>query len=502
MGVVNTMDYTKTKQATARWTNRLLARLFSFPALIATTLAAKAYWTCRRNIADPDLGFHLLDGHYILTHGHLPTTDTYSFTAAGSPWLDHAWLPEVLYYLAHRALGWQGVFVVLAASAVIVYIGIFLLCRKETEDPLAAGIATIFGGLLAAVTFTPRTQNIGWLCFLAVYAILFRFRATRRGPLWLVPPLFCLWINCHGMWPFGLVVFAIILASGFIPRDLGRLQAAPWTAAQRKNLLGVFAASVAALFLNPFGHRLVFLPVHVALRQQMVATVRLVEEWASVDFNDSRGLLVMAVLAGLFLAALFQRRRWKIDEAALTLLVLYLGLTHIRFLVLAGIVLPPILAPQFGKISTYDPAHERHALNAALLAAPLAVLVLGFPSERFLEAQIEAYFPEGAIRYLKAHPQSGNVFNCNEWGGYMEWVLPGIRTFIDSREELFESKGVLADYVAVTSLNQSEELLDRYQISYLVYPAEAPLCYLLSKNSAWERIYLDHQAVIYRRARR
>jgi len=500
--VASEIAYAGARQATAKWTNRLFARLLSFPVLIGATLAAKAYWTCRRNIADPDLGFHLLDGQYILTHGHPPTTDTYSFTAAGSPWLDHAWLPEVLYYLAHRALGWQGVFVVLAASAIIVYIGIFLLCRKETEDPLAAGIATIFGGLLAAVTFTPRTQNIGWLCFLAVYAILFRFRATRRGPLWLVPPLFCLWINCHGMWPFGLIVFAIILAAGFVPHDLGRLQAAPWTATERKNLLGVYAASVAALFLNPFGYRLVFLPVRVALRQQMVATVRLVEEWASVDFNDSRGLLVMAVLAGVFLAALFQRRRWKIDEAALTMVVLYLGLSHIRFLVLAGIVLPPILAPQLGKISSYDPAHERRALNAALLAVPLAVLVLGFPSQRFLEAQIEAYFPEGAIRYLKAHPQSGNMFNCNEWGGYMEWVLPEVRTFIDSREELFESKGVLGDYVAITSLKQSQELLDRYQISYLVYPTEAPLCYLLSKNSAWERLYLDHQAAIYRRARR
>jgi hypothetical protein len=488
-------------QAASNWTNRLLGRVLSFPALIGVILASKAYWTCRKNIVDTDLGYRLLNGQYIVTHFHLPTTETYSYTAAGTPWLDHAWLPEALYFLAHRAFGWQGVFAVLAACAMTVYVGIFLLCRKETEDPLAAGLTAIFGGLLATVTFTPRTQNFGWLCFLAVFAILFRYRATRRGPLWLIPLIFCLWINCHGMWSFGLIVFALILGAGFISRDLGRLQAAPWTPAEGKKLLAVFAASVAALFVNPFGYHLVLLPFQVAMGQD-IEGVALGGEWAAVDFNGPMGMIVLAVLAGVFLLALFQRRRWRIDEAALTMFVLYMGLSHIRFLVLAGIVLPPILAPQLGKISSYDPAHERRALNACLLAVALAVVALGFPSERFLKSQIEDFFPAGAVAYLQAHPQSGNIFNLYEWGGYIEWTLPEVRTFIDTRTDVFVTKGVFSDYVSIITLKQSEELLDRYQVSYLIYPASTPLCYFLSKNPAWERIYLDKKAAIYRRTGR
>ena len=477
----------------------LLGQLLSFPTLIGAGLIARAYWTCRSQIADPDLGFHLLNGKHLLAHGHFPTIDSYSFTAAGSTWLDHAWLPEVLYYLAHHALGWRGVFVVFAVCVAALYIGIFLLCRKETNDPLAAGVATLFGGWLAMVGFTPRTQNIGWLCFVAVYAILLRFRAARGDRLWLIPLIFCLWINCHGAWPFGFIVFGAVLGTGWIREDIGQLRAAPWTAAERKKLIAVFAASAAALFINPFGYRLVFLPMRVALRQQM--GIRWTEEYASVDFNDPRGYLVMVILAAVFLMALIPRKPWRIDDALLTMLVLYFGLTHIRFLILAGIVLPPILASHFGKITSYDPAHERRLLNGVLLGVVVAVLVWGFPSERFLQAQMEDFFPVRAVRYLEAHPQEGNLFNSYEWGGYLEWTLPNVKTFIDSRDDIFEFRGVFKSYLEIYTLKNSQEVLDEYGVSYLLIPAEAPLTYLVSRSPLWVCIYRDNQAVIYRRTR-
>jgi hypothetical protein len=315
--------------------------------------------------------------------------------------------------------------------------------------------------------------------------------------LWLIPAIFCLWINCHGTWPFGLIVFGVILSAGWIRRDLGPLRAGPWSQAERRKLLAAFSTSVGALLLNPFGYRLVFLPVRVVLRQQM--GIALIDEYAPVNFNEPRGLLMMIVLGALFVIVLLQRKPWRIDEAVLIMFVLYLGLTHVRFLVLAGIVLPPVLAPQVVKISSYNPSRERHALNAALMVVVLAFLVWGFPSERYLEAQLEDFFPASAIRFLQAHPQSGNMFSSYNWGGYLEWSLPHVPTFIDSRDDIFEFKGVFKNYVDIIGLNNSQELLDRYQISYLLYPADTPLSYFLSKSQWWECIYHDRQAVIYRR---
>ncbi len=476
---------------------RLVRTMSSFPALLAAILVAKVYWTCRGNIADPDLWWHLRNAQHFVATLQFPNVDTYSFTAAGSPWVNHEWLSELFYYGAFITFGLRGVFVVFASVISVLVVAVFALCLKETDDPLAAGIAAIFGGLLAMVGFAPRTQLFGWLCFVAIYAILLRFRSARRAPLWLVPVLFWLWANCHGSWLIGLAIYSIFVCAGLMRHDLGHLAAAPWSKEQLMKLIVAGVASIALLFINPFGYRLLLYPFDTIFRQNL--GVGNVQEWASVDFNEARGKLVALVLGAVFVMALLARKRWRMDDALLTLFVLYCGITHIRFLLLAGIMLPPILAPQFGRISSYDPRRERRLLNAALLVIVASVCILGFPSQEKLDAEVADFFPVRAVEFLRAQPQQGHLFNLYQWGGYLEWNLPHTKTFIDSRSDIFDHNGVLKDYLDVIALNHSQELLDRYHIQYILYPANTALPYFLSKSPHWERLYNDTQSVVYRR---
>jgi len=476
---------------------RLWHKISSFPALLAAIIIARVYWTCRNNIVDPDIWWHLRNAQYLLTNLHFPNLDSYSFTAAGSPWLNHEWLSEIFFYCAFRVWGLQGIFVVFTAVLSVLMIVVFALCLKLSQDPFAAAIATIFGGLLAMVGFTPRAQNFGWLCFVATYAILLHFRSTKKGPLWLIPILFCIWINCHGSWLIGLFVYAIFVCAGLVRRDFGQVAAAPWSKSELRKLIVTGLVSIGALFANPFGYRVVLYPLDMVFRQSI--NVGNVEEWASVNFNDFRGKLVALVLVAIFVMALSGRRRWRIDDILLTIFVLYCGLSHIRFLLLAGIVLPPIMARQIGRISSYDPRRERRLLNSVLLTIVAGICILGFPSSRMLNGEILGFFPVRAVQFLRTHPQQGRIFNLYQWGGYLEWNLPQLPTFIDSRTDIFEYKGVLKDYLDSITLSQSEEILDRYQVTYVLYAADAPLPYFLSKNLQWVRIYSDDQAVIYRR---
>jgi hypothetical protein len=134
-----------------------------------------------------------------------------------------------------------------------------------------------------------------------------------------------------------------------------------------------------------------------------------------------------------------------------------------------------------------------------LLGAVIFLCVFGFPSERMLEAEVADYFPTGAMRYLRAHPQQGHMFNLYEWGGYLEWNLPQTQTFIDSRTDIFEYNGALNDYLNVVKLSQSEEILDRYRVTYVLFISGPALPYFLSKSTHWQRIYGDGQSVIYRK---
>jgi hypothetical protein len=477
--------------------NKLRATFFTFPVAIASILIAKAFFTCRDNIADTDLWWHLRNGRDILVHRRLPSIDTFSFTADGSPWIDHSWLSEVAYYSVFSWLGLRGVFLLFCAAVTVVSLAVFLMCRKRTADPLVAGIAAVLGGLLAMVGFTPRAQNFGWLCFTALFAILLQFRTQRKAPLWLVPPLFCLWINLHPGWPMGLVIFAVVLGSGFIRQDIGPLAADLWSRTDSKKLTVTLVFSVCALFLNPLGWRLVAYPLDVLIHQKL--NVALGGEWASVNFNDMRGIFVLVTLLALFVATLLPRKRWRIDDAILVSFVLFCGLTHIRFLVMTGIVLPPILVIQFSNLSSYDPKHERRLVNVAVIAAVAVMIGLGFPSEQRLSREMSEIFPVGAMNYLRTYPQKGNIFNQYEWGGFLEWNTPQIRPFIDSRTDIFEYNGVLNDYVAISTFNDTQALLDKYQISYVLYPAHTPLAYFLGNSALWECIYQDNQSIIYRR---
>jgi hypothetical protein len=312
--------------------------------------------------------------------------------------------------------------------------------------------------------------------------------------------LFGVWVNCHGRWLIGLFIYAMFVGAGLIRRDIGRLVAAPWSNSELKKLIVTGLASVAALAVNPFGYRLLLYPFDTAFHQNL--GVGIVQEWASVDFKDPRGKLVAIVLGAVFAMALIAQRRWRIDDALLTAFVLYCGITHVRFLLLAGIVLPPILAPKLGRISSYRPEREHRILNAALLAIAVGVFVLGFPSARMLDAEVAGFFPVSAVELLRAHSQQGHMFNLFQWGGYLEWNLPEAQTFIDSRSDIFEYKGVLKDYWDIAGLSNSQEVLDRYQVAYVLYAPDTPLSYFLSRSPRWERIYGDERSLIYRRVER
>lgn len=488
---------TATAVAQKTWLSRIGQRLSSFPTLLVAVLVTKVYWTCRDRIADQDLWWHLRNAQFLVTRHHFPNVDTYSFTTAGAPWINHEWLSELFYYEVFQSFGLRGVFLLFASILAIILVVVFALSMEQAKDPLAAGIATITGGLLAMVAFTPRPQHFGWLCCVAIYAVLLRFRSRKQAPLWLVPALFCLWANVHGSWLIGLCLYVIFVLAGLVRHDIGNLAAHPWSRGEINRLAITGCASVAALFVNPFGYHLLLYPLDTAFNQKL--GIGNVQEWGPVNFSDSRGKLVIVVLAMIFFMALISRRRWRIDDALLSAFVLYCGLAHIRFLILAGIVLPPILATQFGNISSYDPNRERRALNALLLVMVGVAMVAGFPSSRMLDSQLRAFFPARAVEFLDAHPQNGRMFNYYDWGGYLEWNRPQEQTFIDSRSDVYEHEGVLKDYSDIANLNNPVELLDRYKVDYVLYPPDSPLVYFLLHTSGWKPVYVDNQAAVLRR---
>src|ERR1019366_2134047 len=80
----------------------LFNRIFSYPAALAGGLGTVTVLTATTRFDDPDLWWHLRNGQIIWNTHTLPSTDTFSFTALGHPWVAHEWLAEMTLYAEYR----------------------------------------------------------------------------------------------------------------------------------------------------------------------------------------------------------------------------------------------------------------------------------------------------------------------------------------------------------------------------------------------------------------
>ena len=86
---------------------RRLTLIFGFFVLGA--IFAMQTYVANIEVKDLDLWLHIGMGRYIVQHGfHVPSVDMLSCTIAGSQWVNHEWLFQVIVYWVHQIGGIDG----------------------------------------------------------------------------------------------------------------------------------------------------------------------------------------------------------------------------------------------------------------------------------------------------------------------------------------------------------------------------------------------------------
>src|ERR1700722_18829454 len=109
-------------------------------------------------LGDGDTFWHIAAGRWMIAHGAVPTTDPFSFTFVGRPWVAHEWLSEVALAAAWLAAGWSGGMLLggAAAGALAALMGGWLLrwlAPLSAIAALALGLACVAPGALARPHF-------------------------------------------------------------------------------------------------------------------------------------------------------------------------------------------------------------------------------------------------------------------------------------------------------------------------------------------------------------
>ena len=480
----------------------LLKRMVSFPALLGALLVAAVFVPLRDFNLDPDVWWHIKVGQSILATHHWPTADTYSFTAPGAPWIAYEWLGEVLLAAVHGAWGFRGLMALDLILGATVLLALYALAALRSRNSKAAFVACLLLLLLTAVSFTLRPQMLGYLFLVLTLIILERFRQGHTGTLWLLPPLFLVWVNTHGSFAIGLFAFGVYCLSGLMEIRWGSIESRRWTAGERLRLGLAFLASLVALTITPYGMKVAGYPLDMAFSQPV--NLASIKEWQPMAFNMPFGKLFLALLVGFLLAQILLRPTWQLAELTLFLAGLVAACLHARFLLIFVPFCAPLLALILSRwVPPYDPRKDKYALNALLIAAVVVCIVRFFPTREQLASRIAQHWPERAVQYLEQHSPPQPLYNTYGYGGYLIYSLDGRnKVFIDGRADVYERTGVLASYMSIAGVAPTTlRLLQAYNVQSCLIERDEPLATLLAVSSEWQKVYTDELSAVFVRRR-
>jgi len=366
---------------------------------LSVSIVFALFWVVCFKRLDPDFGWHLRAGQYILSHHAVPGRNLYSYTAPDFRWIDHEWGNDVVTAWLYA----RGGYAILATLfAGLWTAGLALFARRVRFHVM----------LIAAVAFLPYigVRPLAWTALLFALLLVTLDSKDKKYRQWL-PLLFILWANIHAGFVAGLAVIAY-----YFLRE------------RRRSTLVLLVACAAATLVNAYGIR---------IYEEVLRTIfdpalhKEINEWHSFSFEHQSWLFVFLWATG---SLIFLRDR----IISLSRLLLLTALSASRNLPLFVISALPELDDMIDRAQVEMPK-KLDGLKLLILSVFVGSVLLttyGMVSinvDNGLASSRESGYPVAEIKYLRQHACQGNLFNSYDAGGYLIWKLPNQRVYIDGR---------------------------------------------------------------------
>ncbi|MBM3647782.1 MAG: hypothetical protein FJX11_08335 [Alphaproteobacteria bacterium] len=452
-------------------------------------------------LSDPDTHWHIAVGDWILAQLAVPTTDSFSFTFAGQPWIAKEWLSQVVMALAFDLAGWGGV-TALAAAAFAATFALMLRLLLRDIAPLPALLFTLAAVVMTAPHFLARPFVFALPLALIWMDGLVRAVEERRAPEPGLLLVMLLWANMHGGFTLGLVLAGAFALEALVTAQDGAERRAQFIAWAKFGLGALLVACV-----TPYGPESILVTLRIF---GLGEALGLIAEWRSPDFQNQRAQELVLLIA-LYLA-LSRGVKLPLIRVLVVIGLLHMFLSHARnaelLALLAPLAVAPVLARQFPAVAADPDAVGR--LNGLARPAGRAAVALFVAVGGIMAAIVTglggvappaANMPAGAVAFAREAGLEGRVFNFYGYGGYL--IREGVPTYIDGRGELFGGP-FIKRYVEASNLRGEESfetLLKREHIDWTLLPRLQPANQLLARLPGWRRAYEDDEAMIFVRER-
>jgi len=401
-----------------------MSRLWLFLAVALPVLAA-----VMAPMSSVDLTYQLRAGGDILDTRTIPTVDTWTFTAAGVPWVDQQWGAQVILGAVYRVGGWTGL-VLLRAALTGLIVGLTLwIARRRGLDPRLAAFLTVLAFIVAAPAMALRPQLFGMACFVVALALVVARRERPRA-LWLVALVTLAWANLHG----SFILAPILLGLAWIEDLADRSPRARTTFVAA--LLTVFAACI-----TPFGPGVWTYAAGLTSNPSVTARTT---EWQPTSLRDASGLLFFGSVAAV--ATVIARGGRRIPWPTLLWLGVFIA---IGTLAQRGVAWWPFVAVSVvsGGLLAVTPrpiAPGSPAVNAVVATLVVAATIALLPFWRPVDGRtgvpvvVLTDAPPGITKAVRELVRPGDrILDPQRWGSWLEFSVPVAKVAVDSRIEFF-----------------------------------------------------------------
>ncbi len=490
---------------------------------------ANAFAAGLRTVSDPDMGWHLATGRYVLQHHTIPSTDVLSYTSAGTAWRYPPFAGVVLYLLykmgGYAALSW------FCALACMTTIAVLLRGRDLASAALAmCAIEPI------AFRTAPRADLFTTVLFAILLSELWDFKNDRPVRLWLVPIIMLLWVNLHPGFILGLATIGayVLLEAGdlfFAERRTASLQ--------RLRASGTWlSAGVLVTLANPWGPKIFGTSLALAgVRGRAPGTLNTessIGEFLSVplsphffarliDFrHPENGFSWLMLIAVVVIGAAVWQKQYSL--AVIQAVALYLSVLHARYIALFCIATvifgATVLRNSFKRVSELSRGAFQvpFALAIAFVCAVASISVLHtldfisnrnyvvFAADTRFGAGEASWFPERAAKFILDEHLPANIFQEFGMGGFAAWRLgPEYPDFIDGRADHLAPAILVLEQKLMSQPPESQawdDAADRWGINTLLISeagwraVERQDALGFCRSTKWRPVYMDEVSLV------
>ena len=488
--------------------NRLIAGALGLALLVLAVASGF------QKIRSPDYWWHLSIGNWMAANGTIPTTDVFTYTVPGAPYIDAHWLFQLGLAAVHNVGGHEGVVIAKALHA-IALVAILVTVGWRRNRPFITVISLALVVLIAGERLLARPEAPSFVLLAAIVALL--ERNERRGDAWIyaIVPLQLLWANVHGLFAVGIALCGIYTMGEALRTVRGKGDA---TKLRRLATVTLFAAL--ACLVNPNFIEGAIYPLEqlgmIAPTGSLGITIKygvseLVPVWHP---RIPMGMLVLPSLLALSCAASlvlnWKTNRSREAHALAFVAFLFLALQASRNLALFAIVAAPLLNRNANEWMDRHPLSKTvlRSANAAALALILAATFdvargsfhsrIGTIHEPGL-GYMEIYVTEGAVDWIERERPPAPIAHHMWYGGYLNWRLfPDYEVMVDGRLEIYGS--ALFQSLRITDPQAFQRLDAEYSFgTVLLSPVLDPpqLIAWLHQRKDWRLVYADATGVVF-----